>query len=212
MAKRVLQDRYFKQAKAEGYAARSAYKLTEIDDRNKILNRGAKVLDLGCAPGSWLQVAAQRVGPKGRVAGIDLQPVAQGIAPGVVTRVGDAFRTTPEELTELLDGPADVLLSDMAPGTTGDARGDHYRSVELCRRVLELAPHVLRAGGSLAMKVFEGADYSDLLNETRARFKTAKGLKPKATRGASVEMFIIGLDFRAASKTPNPNANQDATP
>jgi len=201
MAKRVLKDRYFKQAKAEGYAARSAYKLTEIDDRNKLLTRGARVLDLGCAPGSWLQVAAERVGPKGRVAGVDLQPVAPGVAPGARTRVGDAFRITPEDLLELLGGPADVLLSDMAPATTGDARGDHYRSVELCRRVLELAPHVLRPGGALAMKVFEGADYADLLAETRALFHSAKGLKPKATRGPSVEMFIIGHQFKPATTT-----------
>ncbi|MEL7472213.1 MAG: RlmE family RNA methyltransferase [Planctomycetota bacterium] len=196
MARRVLRDQYFKQAKADGYAARSAYKLIEIDDRNRLLRRGARVLDLGCAPGSWTQVAAERVGPSGAVAGIDLQPTTATLPSHARTVVGDAFQITPDQLVELLGGSADVLLSDMAPPTTGDPRGDHYRSVELCRRVLELAPGVLRSGGSLAMKVFEGAEYQALLGESRGLFASVKGLKPKATRGASVEMFVIATGWR----------------
>lgn len=194
MARRVLHDRYFKQAKAEGYLARSAYKLTEIDERKRILRPGDRVLDLGCAPGSWLQVSSERVGERGRVVGIDLTPIEQGFMPNVTHAVADAFAVEPAMLLEAAGGRFDVVLSDMAPKTTG--AGDHFASVRLCRRVLELVPSVLRTGGHLVMKVFEGEEYPALLREVAGMFGEAKGFKPKASRDVSREMFIVAKGFK----------------
>lgn len=191
---RQLHDAYFKKAKAEGYLARSAYKLKQIQEKRRILRRGDSVLDLGCAPGSWLQVASEIVGTGGRVVGIDLQPSTGPFAPNVSTHVADAF--SPDAAAIVLadgGGPFDVVLSDMAPNTTG--AGDHFRSVALCRRVLELLPTVLRPGGSLAMKVFEGEEYPALLRDTTRLFAECKGLKPDATRDLSREMYIVARGY-----------------
>lgn len=191
MARRVLHDAYFKKAKAEGYAARSAYKLIEIQERFRLFGEGARVLDLGCAPGSWLQVALEVVGDRGRVIGIDLQPVDLPLPDQATTVAGDAFMADPAELLALGGGLFDVVLSDMAPNTTG--AGDHFRSARLCRRVLEIVPHVLRPGGHLAMKVFEGEEYPALVRETGRMFREARGFKPKACRDVSFETYIVGL-------------------
>jgi len=199
---RELHDEYFKRAKAEGYAARSAYKLLEIQERHRLLRPTHWVLDLGCAPGSWLQVAGEIVGPAGRVLGVDLTPVTIKLPSHVRTVVGDVFALTPQDMLELVGGPADVVISDMAPGTTGDPGGDHFRSVDLCRRVLEVLPSVLRPGGCLTMKIFEGQIYPDVLKETQALFRMAKGLKPDATRDVSREMFIIAEVYRGTPKPP----------
>jgi 23S rRNA (uridine2552-2'-O)-methyltransferase len=200
--KRELHDAYFRKAKADGYVARSAYKLLEIQERHHIIKPGMAVIDLGCAPGSWLQVVANILSKRGpgkhsaRLAGIDLQPIDIPLPDFARTRVADIFSLTSQDLLDLLGVPqADVVLSDMAPSTTGDPGGDHFKSVEMCRRVLELVPTILRPGGSLAMKVFEGEDYPALLRETQKLFSYAKGLKPDATRDVSREMFIIGEDY-----------------
>lgn len=201
---RKLHDEYFAKAKAEGYLARSAYKLLEIQDRHRLIRPGDRVLDLGCAPGSWLQVASKLAGPNGLVVGVDLTPVIPDIAPNVATRVGDAFKTEPQQLISVAGEPYNVLLSDMAPSTTG--HGDDMLSARLCQRVLELAPHVLLPMGNLTMKILEGEDYMDVLRETQAMFAIAKGLKPRASREVSREMFIIGLNFRASRCSPDPQA------
>jgi len=194
---RKLHDRYFKQAKAEGYVARSAYKLIEIDDKRRLLRRGKRVLDLGCAPGSWLQVVEQRIGHRGLAVGIDLQEVRQRFGPTISLIVGDAFAVDPSEL--LIDGqPFDVVLSDMAPNTTG--HGDDHLSARLCRRVLELLPVVLRHGGHLLMKVLEGSDMPDLLRDTRVMFRDCGATKPAASRDVSREIFIVGMSY----KSPGP--------
>ncbi|MEO1583528.1 MAG: RlmE family RNA methyltransferase [Planctomycetota bacterium] len=194
MGKRVLHDRYFKQAKDDGYAARSAYKLLEIQKRHTLIKRGDRVLDLGCAPGSWLQVASELIGDGGRLVGIDLKPVRLALGPNVSTVVGDIEKTDPIELFDLAGGAFDVVLSDMAPNTSG--HGDDLVSARLCREVLAVAHKALREGGSIAMKVLEGSEYPAVLDETRRAFRAAKGLKPKATRDVSREMFIIGQGFR----------------
>lgn len=206
---RKLHDRFFKQAKEEGYAARSAYKLKEINLRRQILRRGDLVLDLGCAPGSWVQVAAEVIGPKGLVIGVDLKPVDIELPANARAYVGDAFKLTAEEAlarAESAKSRFDVVLSDMAPNTEGGGGGtvDHFRSVALCRRVLELCPAVLRAGGHLVMKVFEGEEYPRLLRETQRAFAEVKGLKPEASRDASREMFIIAKGYRPPSAPPAP--------
>ena len=193
MARRRLHDRYFKQAKREGYLARSAYKLIEIDDRHRLFRPGRRVLDLGCAPGSWLQVAAERVGETGVVVGIDLQDVES--IPGAFILKGDIYETDASVLLEAAGGSRfDIVLSDMAPRTTG--AGDHFHSVRLCERTLDLLPPLLAQGGSIAMKVFEGEQYPALLDRTRQAFAKVKGLKPKATRDVSREMYVIGEGYR----------------
>jgi len=193
-ARRVLHDEYFHKAKREGYVARSAYKLLEVNEKKRLIRRGDRVLDLGCAPGSWLQVARDIVGPKGEIIGVDLTPIKADFGPTVRTIVGDAFAVDPAEL--LTDGRRfDVLLSDMAPNTAGNA-SDHHRSVDLCERALDLAPSVVKTGGNLAMKVFEGERYPDLLERTKGLFATCKGFKPKATREVSREMYIVATGLR----------------
>lgn len=211
MAKqRILHDKFFKQAKAEGYAARSAYKLKQIQEKRRLVKKGDWALDLGCAPGSWLQVAGELVGPppKGRVVGIDLQEVGVELPPSARAFVRDAFKVDPAELLGLVNDegtPAnklrrfDVVLSDMAPSTEGDD-GDHFRSIELCRRVLSLVPYVLKPKGNLVMKVFEGGEYPALLREVAAVFDESKGIKPEATRSVSKEMFVVAKGYKGPIK------------
>lgn len=191
---RKLHDRFFKQAKAEGYLARSAYKLKEIQEKRKILRPGSRVLDLGCAPGSWLQVASEIVGPKGAVVGIDLQEVGPGFAENVHAVQGDIYKVQPTDLLALSRGLFDAVISDMAPSTTG--HGDDFLSVRLCRRVLELLPPLLKPGGNLAMKVLEGSEFPELLKECKALFREVRPLKPEASRDISREIFIVGLGYR----------------
>lgn len=194
---RKLHDHYFKLAKAEGYLARSAYKLKEINERKRLLRPGQRVLDLGCAPGAWLQVARENVGPKGVVVGVDLQEVSPDLGENVRALVGDVYQVSARELVEMAGGRFDVVLSDMAPSTTG--AGDHFPSERLCRRVLEMCPELLRPGGALCMKVFEGELYPALLKDTGSRFEEAKGFKPTASRDVSREMYIIAKGHRGGA-------------
>ncbi len=193
---RKLHDEFFKKAKAEGYAARSAYKLLEIQEKRKILGPRMRVLDLGCAPGSWLQVAEKLVGQQGRVIGLDLKPVEIALGSQTTAMVADAFTADPAMLMELAGGPFDVVLSDMAPNTTG--HGDDLLSARLCRRVIEVAYKTLRPGGALVMKILEGSEYPAVLSETKDLFQEARGFKPKASRDVSREMFVVGTGFRGA--------------
>ena len=191
---REVQDHWFREAKREGYRSRAAYKLIEIDDRRRVLRRGDVVLDAGAAPGSWCQVAARRVGPRGRVVGVDLKRMDRHLMPDHVELVeGDlrAFEPTAVGIDRF-----DVMLSDMAPDTTGDTFGDHHRSVRLCHELLDRAGRWLRPGGNLVMKVFEGEADRDLLDRAGNLFEKAKGFKPKASRGESVEMFVVCLGHR----------------
>jgi 23S rRNA (uridine2552-2'-O)-methyltransferase len=195
--RRILHDEFFKKAKAEGYLARSAYKLKEIQERHRILRSGMKVVDLGCAPGSWLQVASEIVGPRGIVIGIDLQEVRPGLAPNIRTLAGDIFKTDAAALLPDPDAKFDAVISDMAPNTTG--HGDDALSIRLCRRVLELLPALLAPGGACVMKVLEGGGYPELLRDCQRLFSKAKGLKPKASRDLSREIFIVAEGYRPAS-------------
>jgi 23S rRNA (uridine2552-2'-O)-methyltransferase len=199
MPRRELHDPYFKKAKAEGYLARSAYKLKEINERKRLFGPGGRVLDLGCAPGAWLQVASEIVGPSGVVVGIDLQEVRDALGPNVFAIQGDIYTTDAAELTGESRELFDAVLSDMAPNTSG--HGDHFLSVRLCRRVLDLLPGLLKAGGNLAMKVFEGEEYIALLAETQQLFREARGFKPKASREVSREMYIVAHGYRPPAKT-----------
>jgi 23S rRNA (uridine2552-2'-O)-methyltransferase len=152
-----------------------------------------RILDLGCAPGSWLQVAADLVGPQGRVVGLDLKPVKLALPPTVTTFEGDIFATPPEALTGPAGGLFHAVLSDMAPNTSG--HGDAERSDELCRRILDLLPDLLMPTGSLVMKVLEGSPFPQLLKDSRAIFSAVKAYKPKASRDVSAEIFVIGQGY-----------------
>jgi len=206
---RKLHDEYFKKAKAEGYLARSAYKLLEIHTKKRIIHRGDRVIDLGCAPGSWLQVAEKLAGPQGVIVGIDLTPVEARFGPNVRTVVGDVTKIN---LAEILPNGLffDVLLSDMAPNTTG--HGDDLVSARLCYAVLDVASRFLRPGGNLVMKVLEGSEYPELLKATQKLFVEARGLKPAASRDLSREIFIYGLEYVGPANAMSPPAPVKAVP
>jgi len=193
MARRQIQDTYFHKAKAEGYAARSAYKLLQLQESKRLVRPGMRILDLGCAPGSWLQVAAELVGPKGRVIGLDLEPVKLALPPTVTTFEGDVFTTDPAMLTTSAGGLFQLVLSDMAPNTSG--HGDAERSDELCRRILAVLPNLMAPSGDLVMKVLEGGPFPHLLKDTRTLFTTAKPFKPKASRDISTEIYIFAQGY-----------------
>lgn len=182
-------DHFFKKAKKEGYLARSAYKLDEIQKKYKLIRSGQNVLDLGCAPGAWCQVALKIVGPKGLVEGIDLKPVTLS-APNGHFFVKDVYELKPEDLKGY---PYDVIMSDMAPNTTGIMIRDQALSEELCRKVLEICEQFLKPGGNMVMKFFTGPGFKDLENDVKKRFNKVHMLRPEATRTQSKEIFIIGL-------------------
>ncbi len=201
---RELHDHYFKQAKRDGYRSRAAYKLIQIDDKRRILRKNMRVLDCGCAPGSWLQVAAKRIGPGGIVVGIDLKEIPPlpdanvSIITGDLTRIVTAELLSPIQSDETRQSVLfDVLLSDMAPATTGDRNIDHHASIRLCESLLDRCDDVLAPGGALVMKVFEGEAYPDLLRKTKTKFGKVKGFRPPASRHESTEMFIIAEAFRS---------------
>ena len=195
---RDVQVHYFKQAKREGYRSRAAYKLIEIDERKKVLRSGYRVLDLGAAPGSWSQVAARRVGRRGEVIGVDLKLIdPTGVPENVRFIECDLREVSFEELGGL---PFDVIVSDMAPDTTGDPFGDHHRSMRLCNELLDRSAHWLKPGGNLVMKVFEGEAYRDLLGRVQNEFDKGKGFKPKASRTESVEMFVVAHGYHGPSE------------
>ncbi len=188
-------DRYFRQAKEEGYRARSAYKLLQIDERFHILHRGDAVVDLGAAPGSWSQVVVKRVGRGGKVVAVDLQPIEP--IPGVLILQGDMTDPAVQaRIEEALGGPADVVLSDAAPFTTGIKLRDHVLSMELGHAALATAKRLLKPGGSLVIKVFQGEDLAELIRAVKLAFHPVKLFTPEATRNESWETFIVARGFK----------------
>jgi len=190
-------DYYFQKAKTENYAARSVFKLQEIDQRFKILKSGQKILDLGAAPGSWSQLSAQRVGLKGRVLGIDIQPIKLTI-PNAVFITADMRQLDLAEVVSKngIEPPFDVVLSDMAPKTTGIRVTDQARSMELCELALATAEKFLRPGGSFVAKLFHSDDFEVFRDMLRARFSKVEVLRPKSTRKESKEIFLIALQYK----------------
>jgi len=185
-------DRFTKQAKSEGYLARSVYKLAEIDTRFRLFRPGQKVVDLGCSPGSWLVWASERVGARGKVLGIDI------LEPGPVDvpfLVQDIFDTDPQVFREALGGDADIVLSDMAPRTTGNLLGDHVRQIELATRALEVAVALLKPGGHFVVKVFDGEDAHAYVQRIRPHFEKVKRVRPEAVRTQSREFFVVATGF-----------------
>ncbi len=160
-----------------------------------LFKKGQRVLDLGASPGSWTLYAAQRVGPSGRVIGIDLAPSEIALPSHAELRVLDAFEADPASL----GGPFDLVLSDMAPKTSGQRHADQYRSYELVMRALELAKAVLSRGGTFVAKIFQGAEFEQARDALRAVFDEVRVVRPRATRDESYEVFLVGRGFRGAT-------------
>ena len=188
-----IKDHYFYKAKHDGYVARSVYKLEELDKKYRIIRKGNFVLDLGCSPGSWLQYASKKVGKKGRVLGVDLQPVNHSLPTHVKVLQADIFDLTAKDL-EMDGGLVDVFLSDMAPKTTGIRATDAERSFALNQQVLCLADELLQSKGVLLLKAFQGAPLDELRRVFRNSFAKVKLCKPKSSRAESVEIFLLGMD------------------
>ncbi len=184
-------DHYFKKAKAEKYPARSVYKLQEADRKYRLLKAGQAVLDLGAAPGSWSKYVLKKIGPKGIVVGVDLSPVKIS-HPRFRFLQADIFSVSDAELLRLAERPRfDVVLSDMAPKTTGDRSGDHFRSITLAERALELAEALLAPGGAFMVKVFEGEAFPRFVESVKTRLGPVKRFRPKSTRSSSREIFVL---------------------
>ncbi len=188
-----VQDHWFKKAKEDGYRARSAYKLLAINERFRILKRGMRVLDAGAAPGSWTQVAAKIVGERGEVVSVDLKTIdPRGLPKNVRLMCGDLRQISQADF----GGYFDVILSDMAPDTTGVPMADAAISARLCHALLDLSKEVLKVRGDLVMKVFEGGEYLELLARAKNIFCEAQGYKPTSSRAESVEMFIVCSGYK----------------
>ncbi len=187
-------DRFHQKAKQEGFRARSVFKLEEIDERLGLLRPGDRVLDLGCAPGSWLQYARTRVGPGGALVGIDRFSLDPPL-PGARTLVGDVLSIEPTELLGELKA-FDVVLSDMAPDTTGVRHLDQARSELLFERALDIAEATLAIGGSFVGKLFQGPDFHKLVVRCRQRFDQVKIIKPEGSRTRSIEQYVVGRGYR----------------
>jgi 23S rRNA (uridine2552-2'-O)-methyltransferase len=194
---RQLNDPYVARAKREGLRSRAAYKLSEIDDKARFLKKGARVIDLGAAPGGWSQVAAKRVGApgQGRVVAIDV--LAMDALPGVdFLQLDFLDPSAPKKLKAMLGGGADVVLSDMAANATGHARTDHLKIMALVEAAAEFAREVLEPGGSFLSKVLQGGTEAALLASLKRDFATVKHVKPAASRSDSAELYLLATGFR----------------
>ena len=196
---RQLNDPYVVEAKRLGYRSRAAFKLAEIDDKSKFLKPGCRVVDLGAAPGGWVQVALQRVGAKGRVVGIDLQEIEP--IPGSELLVGDFLdEDAPDRLRALMNGTADVVLSDMAASSSGHAPTDHLRIMGLAEAALEFALEVLAPGGAFVAKVLQGGSERALLETMRRNFTKVTHVKPPSSRKDSAELYVVATGFRGGDR------------
>ena len=193
-------DALTKQAKQEGYGARSVYKLKEMDRRFGAVGRKGPVLDLGCAPGAWSRFVRERIGKKGRLVGVDLQEVLD--YPGVFLQ-GSITEMEPATLLNELGGRAALVLSDMAPFTTGNRFTDHVRQIELAGLALDVAIAVLQPGGTFVVKVFDGEEVPGFAARLRGHFDKQRRVRPEATRTKSVEFFLVCQGFKPADSATN---------
>lgn len=191
-----VKDHYFKKAKKENFLARSIYKLEEIDKKYQVLKKGDRVVDFGYYPGSWTQYTSHKVGPEGRVVGLDIQGVNKKLCH---QKNISLFELDIFDLYDLKtlneDQPFDVVLSDMAPSTTGIRSVDQDRSANLVEKVFQIVPLYLKLGGNVVVKVFEGHDVQVFLKEQSKRFNQFHYLRPKATRSISKEFFVIAKGY-----------------
>ena len=198
---RQLNDPYVAEAKRHGYPSRAAFKLIDLDDRFKVLKPGARVVDLGAAPGGWTRVAAERTragAGGGRVVALDVSPMDP--VPGAEVLVGDMLEAeTPARLVAALGGPADVVLSDMAAPATGHAATDHLRIMGLAEAALAFAYDVLAPGGAFVCKALQGGTEARMLAAMKRRFASVRHAKPPSSRAESAELYVVAQGFRGAS-------------
>ncbi len=188
-------DYYFEKAKAQGFKARSIYKLSEIDESLKIIKPDSQILDLGCSPGSWLQYVAGKIGPKGRALGVDLTPIKDTFHPNIKTIEGDCFELSTQIIEKHMGENInfDIVLSDMAPKTTGIKHVDQTRSFMLADQALTLALTHLKSSGHVVIKIFNSAEVSELIGRMKKHFKIVKQMRPKSIRSVSKEFYVVGL-------------------
>jgi 23S rRNA (uridine2552-2'-O)-methyltransferase len=191
---RQLNDPYVAEAKRRGYRSRAAFKLAEIDDKLKLLKPGARVLDLGAAPGGWTQVAVERV-RGGQVVALDLQDI-EPIPGATILKVDFLAPEAPGLIRQALGGPVDVVLSDMAAAATGQTDIDHLRIMNLVEAALALAVELLKPGGSFVAKLLQGGGENAFLAELRRHFTTVRRIKPPSSRQESAEFFVVATGFR----------------
>lgn len=194
--KRQINDPYVAKARKDGYRSRAAYKLLEIDEAIKAFKKSAVVVDLGAAPGSWAQVALEKIGGQGVVIGIDLLPIDPMVGAHFIE--GDFTEEAPlQEMEALLKGKkVDVVMSDMAPNTTGHNQTDHLRIMHLCELAFDFAQQHLKEGGTFMCKVFAGGTEAQLLSNIKKAFTTVKHIKPSASRKESAEIYLVAKGFR----------------
>ncbi|MEL7029660.1 MAG: RlmE family RNA methyltransferase [Pseudomonadota bacterium] len=201
---RQLNDPYVAKAKAAGYRSRAAFKLVEIDARFALLKPGARVADLGAAPGGWCQFAAKKVGSAGRVVGIDLEVVEP--IPGVTLLQGDFLDEEAQaRMRDALGGAADLVLSDMAAASSGHRQTDHLRIIALCDAALSFAETVLTPGGAFCAKVLRGGAEGDLLRRLKSSFAHVRHFKPPASRSDSAEIYVVASGYRGAISGVSPD-------
>lgn len=194
-------DKFTILAKQVGYLARSAYKLLDINKKFNIMRQGDTVLDIGSAPGSWLQVASGAVGSSGKIVGIDIEPIGE-IAKNVTVLTGNINKPEIiEKIIHTLNGKANVVLSDIAPQTTGIVATDQYASLSLSEAAFELAKKVLKKGGNFVCKIFQGPGFDQLLLDVRKHFHKTTCVKPVASRKRSKEVYIIGISFKESIRS-----------
>lgn len=198
---RQLNDPYVARAKREGYRSRAAFKLIEIDERFNLLKPGQKIVDLGAAPGGWSQVAAKKIGAEGKVVGIDLLEIEPMTGVEFIT-LDFLDPTAPGILTEMLGGPADFVMSDMAANTTGHKKTDHLRIIGLAEVAAHFAREILAPGGSYLAKVFQGGTEGELLTDLKRDFATVRHVKPNASRADSSELYVLATGFRGRATEP----------
>ena len=191
------QDGFFRKAKREGYRSRAAYKLLEINQRFRLIRAGHAVVDLGAAPGGWLQVAAELAGPKGRVLGFDLQSIQPLSGRNVRAYELDLLaEDAAERISDLLGGASDCVLSDMAPRLSGIRDADHQRALDLARKAYEIARSVLKPRGAFLFKTFTGAGVEVLVEEMSGRFQTVQRVRSGTTRKGSSEIYVVARGFQ----------------
>lgn len=193
-------DAFYRKAKKEGYRSRAAYKLLELNRRFNLIRSGDRVVDLGAAPGGWLQVASQLTGPKGRVIGVDIQPIEAFKEKNVFLLQADiTSQDSQEKVKELLGSWVDCVLSDLSPRLSGIHHADVSRSVELGRSALKVASHLLRPGGNFLVKTFVGEELNIFSLELKKHFRSVQRTRPEATRRGSSEIYLCAKGFQGGT-------------
>ena len=190
---RQINDPFSAEARALGYRSRAAFKLSEIDDRFRLIRKGSLIVDLGCAPGGWIQIAQQR--GAGKIVGIDLLPV-DPLPPAELVQMDFTDPAAPALLIDLLGGKPDIVLSDMAPNTVGHRETDHLRIVGLIEMGADFAVSVLKPGGAFVAKAFQGGETAEIIARLKQHFTKVQNVKPKASRADSSEVFLVATGFK----------------